>query len=189
MKVPWSIIWLSYYSLLPVLAMWPQPRSFTAGSSSLSLSNAFTISFDAIINIPSDLQDAVSRTNYSLFNDNLGRLVPDRGMGDVASLPTDKSLSKLVLSLASGTTIQSITTEAQKPIESRDEAYVLMVPDDGSDAQLSARTTLGLFRGLTTFSQLWYSAGGTIYAVNLPINISDSPAFVSFCLSFSFIGY
>ena len=169
--------------------MWPQPRSFTAGSSSLSLSNAFTISFDGIINIPSDLQDAVSRTNYSLFNDNLGRLVPDRGMGDVASLPTDKSLSKLVLSLASGTTIQSITTEAQKPIESRDEAYVLMVPDDGSDAQLSARTTLGLFRGLTTFSQFWYSAGGTIYAVNLPINISDSPAFVSFCLSFSFIGY
>lgn len=34
----------------------------------------------------------------------------------------------------------------------------LSVPDDGSDASLTANTGLGLLRGLTTFEQLWYTS-------------------------------
>ena len=44
---------------------------------------------------------------------------------------------------------------------------------------LSANTTLGLFRGLTTFGQLWYDWDGTTYTLEAPINIVDSPAYVS----------
>ncbi|KAG8961610.1 N-acetyl-glucosamine-6-phosphate deacetylase [Tulasnella sp. 419] len=36
---------------------------------------------------------------------------------------------------------------------------------------------LGLFRGLTTFSQLFYTAGPTVYTYNAPIAIKDKAAF------------
>ncbi|EJU02943.1 N-acetylhexosaminidase [Dacryopinax primogenitus] len=57
---------------------------------------------------------------------------------------------------------------------------------------LQANTTLGLFRGLTTFTQLWYSTGGVastypyasffpgasmVYTVQAPVMITDSPAY------------
>jgi len=81
------------------------------------------------------------------------------------------------LSLNKGATVNSITTEAQKPIEDRDEAYTLTVPSTGGSASITANTTLGLLRGLTTFGQLWYSWEGTTYAIDTPIDIVDSPAF------------
>jgi hypothetical protein len=83
------------------------------------------------------------------------------------------------------------------PLAQRDEAYNLSVPADGSGAVLSARTTLGLFRGLNTFTQLWYyyagdgddagaCAGAVVYTLSAPVAIQDSPAYVrlqSDCLS------
>ena len=41
---------------------------------------------------------------------------------------------------------------------------------DGSTATLTANSTLGLFRGLTTFTQLFYERSGQIYAVEAPIS-------------------
>ncbi|KAH7928429.1 glycoside hydrolase family 20 protein [Leucogyrophana mollusca] len=62
-------------------------------------------------------------------------------------------------------------------LESRNEAYSLSVPSDGSAATLKANSTLGLFRGLTTFSQLWYEYDGAIYTPEAPIDISDWPVY------------
>lgn len=166
-------------SVTPTHALWPQPRNLQAGSGTLQLSNGFDISFTGSLNsAPSDLRDAVSRTKQFLKNDKLGRLVVDRGQSDKASAQKAKSLSKLTLSLEKGATLKSITDEAQKPIESRDEAYTLTVPADGSAATITANSTLGLFRGLTTFTQLWYEVDGMTYALDVPISIQDSPAYV-----------
>jgi hexosaminidase len=74
--------------------------------------------------------------------------------------------------------VQSITKESQKDLASRSESYVLSVPGDGSPAVLIANSTLGLFRGLTTFGQLWYYFSGNIYTMEAPVQITDAPAYV-----------
>jgi len=83
----------------------------------------------------------------------------------------------LTLSLSKGAKASSIANEIRAPLESRDEAYYLHIPSDGSDATLSANSTLGLFRGLTTFAQLWYTYQDTTYALGVPISVRDSPAY------------
>jgi hexosaminidase len=112
------------------------------------------------------------------MTDNFERLVLGRGSGDVQVVQSAPTINALTLSLGEGITPNSITNEIQAPLESRDEAYSLYVPSDGSDATLSANSTLGLFRGLTTFAQLWYTYQNTTYALGVPINIRDSPAYV-----------
>jgi hexosaminidase len=57
------------------------------------------------------------------------------------------------------------------------EGYSLTVPGDGSAAGIKANSTLGLFRGLATFSQLFYYLNDVIYTVEAPISITDSPVY------------
>ena len=83
------------------------------------------------------------------------------------------------VSLVDGATLRNITEEARLPIGNRSEEYALTVPADGSSATLTANSTLGLLRGLTTFEQLWYQYSGQIYTIEAPISITDSPAYVS----------
>ncbi|EMD39645.1 glycoside hydrolase family 20 protein [Gelatoporia subvermispora B] len=161
----------------PAAALWPQPRNITTGSTALRLSPLFTISLSSIHGAPSDLVEAVARAETYARTDNLGRLVVGRGSSDVAAYQHAKTLSVLELSLSQGAKVQSITTEAQKPLEERDEAYTLSIPSDGSTAKLTASSTLGLFHGLTTFGQLWYENAGTIYTLSTPVDIEDSPAY------------
>ncbi|KAI0927731.1 hypothetical protein AcV5_008188 [Taiwanofungus camphoratus] len=164
--------------LSPTGALWPLPRSLEEGTTALRLSGVFHIAISPDIhNPPQDLWGAIGRTQQYLFTDNLGRLVVGRGASDVSAFEQASYLSELTLSLAPGSTVLSITEEAQKPLEQRNEAYNLTVPSDGSAATITATSTLGLFRGLTTFGQLWYKYDGTIYAINTPVTIEDSPAY------------
>jgi len=103
--------------------------------------------------------------------------VVGRGAVDVSTFAKARSLSQLTLSLTKGASVNSITAEAQKAPEARKENYTLTVPSDGSSATITADSTLGLLRGLTTFGQLWYEWEGTTYAIATPIQIQDSPAF------------
>lgn len=160
-----------------VHALWPLPRSITTGSTGLVLSPAFQIEVEGPY--PNDLRFAVARTLSYIQNDNLERLVVGRGSVDVAVIESAKQLPSLIVSSKDSKTI---ATEARAPLGNRDEAYTLDIPSDGSSATLSANSTLGLFRGLTTFSQLWYTHGSDIYTIEAPISISDSPAFVRFLL-------
>ncbi len=163
----------------PADALWPQPRNLQTGSTALRLSGGFDITISGSVhNAPSDLHAAVLSTQNFVKTDKLGRLVVGRGSVDAQAVSKAKSLSKLTLSLSQGATAHSITSEAQKAIEDRDEAYTLTVPSDGSGATLTASSTLGLYRGLTTFSQLVYYNDGTTYILNAPIHIQDSPAYV-----------
>lgn len=161
----------------PVVALWPLPKSITTGSTAVRLAPNFNIQV-SVKGAPSDLHDAVTRTLGYLKNDKLERLVIGRGANDSQALSGSKQLSSLTLSLTSSNgTVRSISDEAKDEIESRDEAYTLSVPGDGSAATLKANSTLGLFRGLTTFGQLWYEYEGTTYSLEAPIEIDDKPAY------------
>jgi len=202
-------------SLLPLLssiflsphsthALWPQPRTLKTGTSALRLApnTTFKITVD-VANAPADLLAAVNRTRAYLFTDNLARLVPSHGSEDLPTLAHAKSLPGLTLRLqAQGETVgegtgvvaREIALEASTDILDRQEGYWLNVPEDGTEAVISAASTLGLFRGLNTFAQLWYTvtvvddqkiqnAGknnpAVVYTLSAPVAIQDSPAYVS----------
>ncbi|KAF8133373.1 glycoside hydrolase family 20 protein [Boletus edulis] len=159
-----------------VWALWPIPATLSTGNTALVLSSNFY--FDvAVQNAPADLHNAVQQAQYYLENDKLGRLVVGRGANDSAALTNAKSLPSLKLTLSSGATANPIATESVKPLGTRSEEYVLTVPADGSPATLSANSTLGLYRGLTTFGQMWYYYGGKTYTLEAPISIKDAPAY------------
>lgn len=161
-------------------ALWPMPRTLSTGSQYVKLSHAFGIHVD-IQNPPRDLLEAVDRTTSYLWNDRLGRLIVGRGSNDTSALAHAPSLSALTLSLSKGMSASPIAQEAVLPLENRSESYSLTVPADGSGATLTANSTLGLLRGLTTFTQLWYYVAGTVYTYEAPIDIPiDYPAYVSF---------
>lgn len=166
-------------SLSSTSALWPLPKSLKTGSSALTLGSNFHINL-SVKNAPADLQAAVLQTNQYLKTDNLGRLVVGRGSVDASAIKGAKKLSALTVSLDSGAKgpVRSISAEAVDPLESRDEAYTLTVPGDGSAATLTANSTLGLYRGLTTFGQLWYEYNGAVYTIEAPIDIEDAPAYV-----------
>ena len=160
-------------------ALWPIPRTLTAGSEYLKLCPGFDIQVD-IKNPPRDLLAAIYTTTKYLWNDKLGRLAVGRGSNDTSVLTHAPSLPGLRLALAEGKSASPIAQEAVLPIGSRSESYSLIIPADGSSATLTANSTLGLLRGLTTFTQLWYYVDGTVYTYEAPISIpSDYPAYVS----------
>ncbi|KAK7054307.1 Glucosamine-6-phosphate isomerase (Glucosamine-6-phosphate deaminase) (GNPDA) (GlcN6P deaminase) [Paramarasmius palmivorus] len=160
-----------------VSALWPQPKQFSSGSSALKISPSFDITLSGITDAPKDLIDAVTSTKEALSNDKLERLVVGRGASDAGLVAGGVELAELVVSLEDGATVRSISEEAVDTLESRQEGYTLVVPEDGSSATLTANSTLGLYRGLTTFQQLWYFHNGTTYSVEAPIQIEDSPAY------------
>ncbi|OAX33954.1 hypothetical protein K503DRAFT_480623 [Rhizopogon vinicolor AM-OR11-026] len=169
-------------SLLPssVLALWPIPTTLETGMTALKVSPSFY--FDVQVNgAPADLYEAVGQAQYYLETDKLGRLVVGRGATDTTALASAKTLSCLKLSLTSGATAEPIASEAVKPLGTRSEEYALTIPADGSTATLTANSTLGLYRGLTTFNQLFYYYSGVTYTLLAPIAITDTPAYVGIC--------
>ena len=199
MRLLRSIPTLSFYSLTLITlllvflphgthALWPQPHLLSSGQSALRLAPSFTITV-AVPNAPADLLAAVERTRLRLATDQLARLDPTRGAADLPAVSSANALPALVLRLegdgAPELPVRPIAEEARAPIGTRKESYSLGVPDDGNQAVLSALTTLGLFRGLNTFAQLWYSADGgvdgggeTVYMLTAPVMIRDRPAYV-----------
>ncbi|KAL1799581.1 hypothetical protein ACET3X_003618 [Alternaria dauci] len=59
-----------------------------------------------------------------------------------------------------------------------DESYSLILTEQGV-ASISANTSIGIARGLTTFTQLFYahSNGQDVYTLSAPVRIFDSPKF------------
>ncbi|KAF7316026.1 Beta-hexosaminidase [Mycena indigotica] len=159
------------------LALWPQPTSINTGKTALKLAHGFDIKL-SVPNAPSDLKDAVSRAKGFLKTDALAALVIDRGASAAGALKSAKSLPSLTVEFAAKNgKVKSISEEAIAPIGTRDEGYTLSVPADGSPAVLKANSTLGLFRGLQTFGQIWFDFSGTTYTLEAPIQISDKPAY------------
>lgn len=162
-------------------ALWPLPQHLSTGTTALKLSPSFDIKLSGISGAPQDLLDAITRTKTYLKTDKLQILTVDRGASSAGAISAAKLLKSLTISFegsAKGKKVRSISDEAVDALESRVEGYSLTVPADGSAATLTANSTLGLFRGLTTFGQLWYDLKGTTYTLEAPYQIVDAPAYV-----------
>jgi hexosaminidase len=157
-----------------VQALWPLPRNLQTGHQTVLLAQDFKITVSREPSL--DLWAAIAKTEEYLKNDKLQRLVLGRGASDAPTFETASKLHTLTLSL--GENSNNISTEAKLPLGTRDEAYTLWIPADGSAAHLSANSSLGLFRWLTTFSQLWYVYEESTYVLDCPIFIKDRPAYV-----------
>lgn len=155
------------------------PQGLTSGTTPVKLSGSFDIDVD-FENVPNDLMDAIKRTKSHLKTDTFERLVVGRGATDAQAIAHASSIKSLVLSLNQGTKVRPVADEVNTvAIDARDESYILTVPSDGSTAKLVANSTLGLFRGLTTFDTMWFHHEDDKYILNAPLKITDAPAFVS----------
>ncbi|EMD39630.1 glycoside hydrolase family 20 protein [Gelatoporia subvermispora B] len=163
-------------SVPATLGLWPIPRSLETGTSALKLAANFNIELD-VPNPPADLSAAVSRSANYIKTDNLERLVVDRGASNSTAVAHAPQLKSLVLSLESGSPVRSIMEEATLELGTRREEYKLDVPASGASATLTANSTLGLLRGLSTFEQLWYDLSGETYTIQAPISVVDTPAY------------
>lgn len=135
--------------LIPkALALWPNPASLTAGSQYLKLSNSFSIAYTSG-SAPSDLYEAIARTEGQLRDDNMQRLVVGRGAVDAPHLHSAAELTSLKLSLAfpesKGSVPMGIMQNAILPYDERDESYTLKVPANGSPATLVANNAVCFF--------------------------------------------
>ena len=158
-----------------VHCIWPNPRSITLGGSIV------TVPFPQIIPPPGaslDLLAAIEKAESQILEDDMFPLVVPSLRPNASSLLGAKVLTGLQMTLVSGSASNSIAYEARLPLEQRNEYYTLYIPDGGL-ATLKANTSLGLFRGLTTFTQSVYATStGSKYIENAPITIEDGPAYV-----------
>ena len=115
-----------------------------------------------------------------MLEDKLEPLMVGRGETLRASVEAASFLQILKLDLLPGAVTRSLREEVDMPYESRDEAYTLSIPGS-SLATLTANSTLGLLRGLQTFSQLVYvlpvTRDQTRFIQATPLEITDKPAF------------
>lgn len=163
----------------PALAIWPRPQNMTTGTTPLRLSSGFSIRTSGINHVPQDLLDAIRHSSDYLKTDKLGLLVPDRGASSARTASSARSLQSLILRLESDDgQSQSISDGAIAGLGVIDETYTLEIPVNGENAMLTARSALGLFRGLKTFEQLWFHVNDTTYTLQAPIQIQDAPAYV-----------
>ncbi|RXK39028.1 hypothetical protein M231_03758 [Tremella mesenterica] len=154
------------------LNVWPLPTSFTTGTSILCLSNNFNISIPH--DTPEDLTRAVERTRKRLHENTHRYLSVQRGEEFFRFKGCDSYLDTLQL-LFTGQDGEkrndmetrkrkrkSIMDQVNYPLEDRSEleGYNLTVSMDGK-AKLVALGALGLFRGLSTFEQLFYYLPGS----------------------------
>jgi hexosaminidase len=147
---------LSLLAANPAQAIWPRPTTLNVGSTAVRLSPSFSINLPD--GAPSDLKAAVDRAVAQLKGDQLERLVVGRGSADASRIQSARELKKIELKYAGGNSTAkrgSLQDEATAALGTRNEAYALTVPADGSTATISASSNLGLFRGLTTFTQMW----------------------------------
>lgn len=177
---------VALYFTLGAYALWPLPRELKTGQTALRLSKRFSIDLSGIRGgVPNDLKQAVKRTVSYVHNDHLRALVVDRGASAADAVSKARQLTTLKLSISDAdnkkgrpTRPNSIAEDITGLVEERRESYTLVIPSDGSAATLEAPNALGLFRGLTTFAQIWYDLDGTAYTLEAPFNIVDSPAYV-----------
>ncbi|VBB72407.1 Putative Glycoside Hydrolase Family 20 [Podospora comata] len=173
--------------LNPVAAVWPAPQKFTKGDGVQFLNQNIEVTYNGAFipytygYTPSGftskeiVQAGVSRALTGIFN---SKFVPW-----ILHKPNTKyepDLDKLEWLQ----TLEIIQTAADdrsafKPLAGEvDESYNLTLSKSGH-AKLTAVSSIGILRGLETFSQLFYqhSSGTFWYTPYAPVSITDSPKF------------
>ncbi|AEO53435.1 glycoside hydrolase family 20 protein [Thermothelomyces thermophilus ATCC 42464] len=175
-------------ALQPVAAIWPAPQSLTTGSSVLYLNQNIKVTYNGE-SIPYTygyvsreltskevVQAGISRTLAGIFE---SKFVPwklhKRGSKWEPDLSQGQQWIKTLEIVQKGKDEPSTF----KPLAGQvDESYNLTVSAKG-EAKLAAVSSIGVLRGLETFSQLFYqhSAGTFWYTPFAPVSVQDAPKF------------
>ena len=144
----------------PPPLLWPMPRNLSLGNVSLVVSSA--LAFTAVT--PSAvLIAAFARIEGLMFNH-----------GDANGTAVAARLGAPLL-----TSIRVDVADVTVPLDlGVDETYSLVIPADGSAAELVAATVWGALHGLQTLSQLvTYDFDAGAYWTSCPVSIADGPKF------------
>ncbi|KAL2124498.1 hypothetical protein VTJ04DRAFT_863 [Mycothermus thermophilus] len=175
-------------AIQPVTAVWPAPKNFTKGNTVLYLHQAVKITYNGdplsytYGYVPRDItskevvQAGVSRTLDGIFG---SKFVPWKLHKPGSQFEPDLHKGQKWIS-----TFEIVQTAKDKPSTFKplagevDESYKLSVSAEGA-AKLTAASSIGILRGLETFSQLFYqhSAGTFWYTPYAPVEVEDSPQF------------
>lgn len=171
-------------------AVWPAPAHHSKGTHAVRLSESFSIPCGHLPSCPSDLQSAIFSVLRQIKRDHMTPLTVELGALEEDACASDHTLNELVLQLSIGQSrkltpvgpllpVDDISYEINRPPQDRDESYRLEVHVSSTRAILYANTTLGLLRGLQSFSQLVYAhrEGDCRYVLEAPHLILDSPAY------------
>lgn len=119
---------------------------------------------------------AIERTLETLFKQNFvpWKFHPRFADFEPDASSAEKVLIKTVALKQNGTDPEDILKPATGSV---DESYALTVSEAG-DVTISAVTSVGLARGLTTFTQLFFEhTDGGVYSELAPVSITDAPKF------------
>ncbi|AEO70312.1 ecad5170-24d6-41b3-b3c9-3981ade8a004 [Thermothielavioides terrestris] len=183
-----SSLSLFLLALSPVAAVWPAPQKYSNGSSVLYLHQNIKVTYNGEflpytagyapqkLSSKEVVQAGVSRTLSAIFG---SKFVPWKLHKPGSQFEPDLRKGQKWLN-----TLQIVQTGKDqastfKPLAGEvDESYNLTVSDSG-DVKLTAVSSIGVLRGLETFSQLFYqhSAGPFWYTPYAPVSIQDAPKF------------
>jgi hexosaminidase len=183
-----SCLSVSLIALQPVAAIWPAPQSLTKGDSVLYLHQNIKVTYNGE-SVPYTYGYAPSKlTSKEVVQAGLSRTLA--GIFDSKFVPwmLHKPGSKFEPDLSQGQkwleTLEIVQTgkdepSAFKPLAGEvDESYNLTVSAEGA-VKLTTVSSIGVLRGLETFSQLFYqhSAGTFWYTPFAPVSVQDAPKF------------
>lgn len=172
----------------PAAAIWPAPQNFTKGSSVLYLNQNIRVTYNGAFlpytygYVPSGfsskefVQAGVSRALAGIFD---SKFVPWILHKPGAQYEPDVFRGQKWLQTLQITQTAEDKPSAFKPLDDEvDESYSLTISTEG-DVKLKAVSSIGILRGLESFTQLFYqhSAGTFWYTPFAPVAIEDAPKF------------
>lgn len=164
------IVLILFFLMSPTLGIWPKPQEISTGETTLLIDSSFHIKVTVVVDKPppQDLLKAAKRVEDTLKG-NLAPgekkhyyLSPERGLEFLPREGASKQiLSHLTIHVYDPS---SIFDQAIKPLDEREETYILEVPVEGEEgAVLFAKTALGAFRGLMSFEMLFYAVPVSLF--------------------------
>jgi hexosaminidase len=187
-----SKICISLLAATPVLGIWPIPESISTGEETLWINSDIRVTYNGqelSHGYPTEpkgdafsgkriVEGAVARTLTAILEENF---VPWMLYERLALEETEPALDGGKTFITHLAILQNGTDTAKtfKALAGEvDESYSLSVDSNG-EARIRAVTSIGVLRGLETFSQLFFqhSAGTEIYTNLVPVEITDKPQY------------
>lgn len=173
-------------------AVWPLPSSYSQGESVVWIDPSVHFTYKGPGGSPPGYGDianssasgptanpivnnAIQRTMTTLFSQSF---VPWKFHPRMSNFePTYSSSSPHITSVTLQQTAQDPADIIKPPVGGVDESYTLHMAANGATT-ITAKSSIGLLYGLTTFSQLFFQhTSGKVYSPYAPVSVTDAPKF------------
>ncbi|KAK2766307.1 N-acetyl-glucosamine-6-phosphate deacetylase [Arachnomyces sp. PD_36] len=169
------------------LALWPEPKEYKLGESTLWLAKDFQFSLEAsgakkrttksrssaLPSVDEIIDAAIDRTQKEISQTEFvpWKFHPRNVTFEPDSKGQGTTISQVVIKQG-----QEETFNSTRDFLTKDESYGIEISEDG-EAVITSSTAIGTLRGLQTFQQLFYahSSGNGVYTPYAPVSITDSP--------------